>query len=101
MGVVIAMGAVGLLYLTAWILSWFDVNFQYWDDPSPWGIALAAGIVILGALNLPIDFEFIKQASERGAPKYMEWFGAYGLMLSIIWMYISILRLLALLRASQ
>jgi uncharacterized YccA/Bax inhibitor family protein len=101
MGVTIALGAVALVYLTAWIISLFGVDFQYWNDPNPWAIVLAGAIVILGALTLPLSFEFIKQAAASGAPKYMEWYAAYGLMLSIIWMYISILRLLALLRASQ
>ena len=68
------------------------------STPTPLGILFSLGVVLLGALNLPLDFEFIRRAAEGGAPRYMEWFGAYGLMLSIIWMYVSILRLLALLR---
>lgn len=52
-------------------------------------------------LNLPLDFEFIRRASAAGAPKFMEWYGAFGLMLSIVWMVVSILRLLALLRSRQ
>jgi uncharacterized YccA/Bax inhibitor family protein len=88
MGVTIALCAVVLVYLTAWIISFFCVDFQYWNDPSPWAIVLAGAIVILGALTVPLSFEFIKQAADNGAPEYME-------------MYISILRLLALLRASQ
>jgi uncharacterized YccA/Bax inhibitor family protein len=101
MGVVIAMGGLMLLYLTAWMLSLFGVNFTFLNSPTPLGITFALAIVILAALNLPLDFEFIKRASAAGAPKFMEWYGAYGLMLSIIWMYISILRLLALLRSRR
>ena len=101
MGVVIAMGGLMLLYFTAWMLSLFGVNFTFLNSPTPLGIAFALAIVILAALNLPLDFEFIKRASAAGAPKFMEWYGAYGLMLSIIWMYVSILRLLALLRSRR
>lgn len=57
--------------------------------------------MLLAALNLPVDFEFIRRAAGSGAPKFMEWYGAYGLILSIIWMYVSILRLLALVRMRQ
>ncbi len=101
MGVMIAMGALMLLYLSAWLLSLFGIRFSFLYQPTPLGIAFSLGVVILGALNLPLDFEFIRQASQRGAPKFMEWYGAYGLMLSIIWMYVSILRLLALLRSRR
>lgn len=101
MGVSIAMGALVLLYLVAWLFSLFGVRFSFLFSPTPLGIAFALLIVILAALNLPIDFEFISRSSNAGAPKIMEWYGAYGLMLSIIWMFVSILRLLALLRLSS
>ena len=58
-------------------------------------------IVILGALNLTLDFAFIEKAAAVGAPRFMQWYGAFGLMLSLIWIYVSVLRLLALLRARQ
>jgi uncharacterized YccA/Bax inhibitor family protein len=102
MGVSIALAALMLLYLTAWLFSFFGANFHYLYGPTPAGILLSVGVVILGALTLPLDFAFIRQAAAAGAPKYLEWYGAYGLMLSIIWMYVSILRLLAILsRASS
>ena len=100
-GVMIAMGGLMMLYMTAWLLSLFGVRFTFLFSPTPLGIVFAVLIVILAAMNLPIDFEFIKQAARAGAPKYMEWYGAFGLMLSIIWMYMSILRLLALLRSRR
>jgi uncharacterized YccA/Bax inhibitor family protein len=99
MGVSIAMAGLLLLYLTTWLLSLFGVNFGFLYNPTPLGIAFAVFVVILAALNLPVDFEFIRRASAAGAPKVMEWYGAFGLMVSIIWMYVSILRLLALLRS--
>jgi uncharacterized YccA/Bax inhibitor family protein len=100
-GVIVAMGALVLVWTTAWLLSVFGVNFTYLHTPTPLGIALSLGVVVLGALNLPLDFDFVRRAEARGTPKFMEWYGAYGLMLSIIWIYVSILRLLALLRASS
>lgn len=98
MFVIVGMAAIMITWLLAWFLSLFGINFRFLNEPTPLGIAFAVLTVVLGALNLPLDFEFIKRASAAGAPKFMEWYGAYGLMLSIIWMYVSILRLLALLR---
>jgi uncharacterized YccA/Bax inhibitor family protein len=101
MGVSIALGGLMILYLTAWLFSLVGVNFQFLSGPTPLGILLSLGIVILGALTLPLDFAFIRQAAAAGAPKFMEWYGAYGLMLSLIWMYVSILRLLAILSRAR
>ncbi len=101
MGISIAMSGLLLLYLTTWILSLFGANFTGLFSPTPLGITFAVLVVILAALNLPVDFEFIRRASAAGAPKFMEWYGAFGLMISIIWMYVSILRLLALLRSAR
>lgn len=101
MGVSIAMGALMLLYLAVWLFSLFGVRFTFLFSPTPLGIVFALLIVILAALNLPIDFEFINRSAAAGAPKIMEWYGAFGLMLSIIWMFVSILRLLALIRMSS
>ena len=58
-------------------------------------IDLSFGIVIIAALNLVIDFDFIEEGSENGAPKYMEWYGAFGLLVTLIWLYLELLRLLA------
>ena len=61
-------------------------------------IGLSFGIVIIAALNLVIDFDFIEEGSENGAPKYMEWYGAFGLLVTLIWLYLELLRLLAKLK---
>lgn len=97
----VTVGMLGFLLVwgAAWFLSLFGISLNFLFQPTLTGIIFAAFAVLLGALNLPLDFNFIQQSAERGAPKYMEWYGAYGLMLSMIWMYISILRLLALLRS--
>jgi uncharacterized YccA/Bax inhibitor family protein len=97
----VTIGMIGFLLIWgfAWFMSLFGVNFNFLWEPSIFSIILAAFVVLLGALNLPLDFNFIQMSAKSGAPKYMEWYGAYGLMLSMIWMYVSILRLLSLLRS--
>ena len=65
------------------------------NNSSMMSIGLSFGIVIIAALNLVIDFDFIEEGSEKGAPKYMEWYGAFGLLVTLIWLYLELLRLLA------
>ena len=65
------------------------------NNSSLLSIVLSFGIVIIAALNLVIDFDFIEEGSEKGAPKYMEWYGAFGLLVTLIWLYLELLRLLA------
>jgi uncharacterized YccA/Bax inhibitor family protein len=101
LGVAAAMGGLAILYMTAWLFSLFGANLAFLYAPTPLGIALSIGIVILGALNLIIDFDFIERMASSGAPSHMQWYAAFGLMLAIIWIYVSVLRLLALLRAGQ
>jgi uncharacterized YccA/Bax inhibitor family protein len=98
MMVTAAMGGLAVMYATMWLLSLFGVNLTFLNSPTPVGIAVSVGIVVLGALNLPLSFDFIERTAAVGAPQYLQWYSAYGLMLSLIWLYVSILRLLALLR---
>ena len=86
------------LYLGTMILSLFGVDLTFWNDPSPLGIAISVVICAVAALNLFLDYEFIRQASTAGAPKYMEWYGAFGIMVTLVWLYLEFLRLLSLLR---
>jgi len=86
------------MFLVGWIASIFGADIAFWDDPSPLGIGISLVIVIVAALNLAIDFDFIEKASKAGMPSYMEWYGAFGVTVTIVWIYVSILRLLALLR---
>jgi len=99
-GVMAATGGFALLYAVVWLLSLLGVEFRFLYAPTPLGIGISVLIVILGALNLALDFDFIER-SAAGAPQSMRWYGAFGLMLSLIWIYVSVLRLLVLLRARQ
>ena len=99
--VVGATGAFVLLYLVAWLLSLLGVDLRFLYAPTPLGIGISVLIVILGALNLTLDFDFIEKAAEAGAPRYMQWYSAFGLMLSLIWIYVYVLRLIALLRSRE
>jgi uncharacterized YccA/Bax inhibitor family protein len=99
--VVAATGAFVLLYLVAWLLSLLGVVLRFLYAPTPLGIGISVLIVILGALNLTLDFDFIEKAAEAGAPRYMQWYAGFGLMLSLIWIYVYVLRLIALLRSRE
>ena len=99
LGVVAATGAIMLFYVAAMVMGFFGVQMPLLHDSSPLGIALSAVIVVVAALNLVLDFDFIENGAERGAPKYMEWYAAFGLMVTLIWLYLEILRLLAKLRS--
>lgn len=95
MGVVAATGAVALMYIVTIILSFFGVSVPFIHGNGLLGIGVSVVIVIIAALNLVLDFDFIEQGAQRGAPRHMEWYAAFGLMVTLIWLYIEILRLLA------
>jgi uncharacterized YccA/Bax inhibitor family protein len=90
-----------LLYSVSWILWLFGVDLRFFEEPTPAGIALSLGVVILGAAYLPADFDFIERVSKEGAPGWMQFYGAFGLILSLIWIYVALLRLIALLRMAR
>jgi uncharacterized YccA/Bax inhibitor family protein len=94
-GVIIATGGIALVYILSFVLGFFGVEIPYLHQGGPIGIAISAFIVVIAALNLILDFNFIQEASDRGAPKDMEWFAAFGLMLTLIWLYLEVLRLLS------
>ncbi len=95
LGVVAATGGIFFVYLISWILSWFSVSVPMIHSNSNMSILFGIGVVVIAALNLVLDFDFIEEGSEKGAPKYMEWYGAFGLLVTLIWLYLEILRLLA------
>lgn len=86
-----------LLYAVAWIATIFGANLFFWNNPTPLGIGISVVICGVAAFNLLLDFDFIERMSGR-APKQMEWYAAFGITVTIIWLYLEILRLLALLR---
>ncbi len=98
LGIVSATGAICLVYLTTMVLSWFGVRVPYIHESGWIGIGFSLFVVVIAALNLVLDFDFIEQGTERGAPKYMEWYGGFGLLVTLIWLYLEVLRLLAKLR---
>lgn len=94
--VLIATAGIAIFYLITWILSFFDfVPPSFLFQGSLLGIGFSVFVVALAALNLVLDFDMIEQGAEMGAPKYMEWYGAFGLLVTIVWLYIEILRLLS------
>ena len=94
MGVVAATGGIALVYLVSWIASMFGASVGFFTSGSGLSIGLSLFIVGVAALNLVLDFSFIDRASAAGAPKFMEWYGGFGLLVTLVWLYIEILRLL-------
>jgi uncharacterized YccA/Bax inhibitor family protein len=97
-GVTVAMGGLVLLYLFGWILWLFGVDAAFWAEPTSFGIFFSIVVVALAALNLVLDFDMIERLSTRGAPKNLEWFAAFGVILTLVWLYLEVLRLIALSR---
>ena len=93
--IISATMGIAIFYLISMVLSLFHVNMPFLYDSSPLGIGLSLFIVAIAALNLIIDFDMIEQGAEQGAPKFMEWYGAFGLLVTIVWLYIEILKLLS------
>ena len=99
LGVVAATGGIAVFYLVAIGLSFFSIRIPFLHEGSWLGIGFSLFVVVIAALNLVLDFDFIEKGAEHGAPKFMEWYGAFGLMVTLIWLYLEILRLLSKLRS--
>jgi len=95
LGVVAATGGIMLLYLVSFVMGFFGRSIGFIHEGGTFGILFSAFVVVIAALNLVLDFDFIESGVEQGAPKYMEWYGAFGLMVTLIWLYLEILRLLS------
>jgi uncharacterized YccA/Bax inhibitor family protein len=100
-GVVAATGAICLVYLVSMVMSLFGAGIPYIHDSGPIGIGFSVVVVVIAALNLILDFDFIEQGVRYQAPKYMEWYGGFSLLVTLVWMYVEILRLLAKLRDNR
>lgn len=95
MGIFAATAGIAIVYLVSFIGGFFGMEFSFLHGNSNFSIGFSFVVVAIAALNLVMDFSFIERASESGAPKYMEWYGAFGLMVTLIWLYLEILRLLS------
>lgn len=100
-GVIAATGAICLIYLATFVLGFFGVGIPYIHSSGPIGIGFSVVVVVIAALNLVLDFDVIERGAAARAPKYMEWFAAFGLLVTLIWLYLEILRLLAKIRNSD
>jgi len=95
LGIVAATVGIALVYLVSFVLGFFGKQVPYIHESGWIGIGFSLFVVVIAALNLVLDFDFIERGAEHGAPKYMEWYAAFGLMVTLIWLYIEILRLLS------
>jgi uncharacterized YccA/Bax inhibitor family protein len=97
LGVFAATGGIFIMYLISFIMSIFGSGMSIMNpnNASMMSIGFSLFVVVIASLNLVMDFDFIEEGAEKGAPKYMEWYGAFGLLVTLIWLYLEILRLLA------
>ena len=98
LGVFAATGAIAVIYFVSIIMGFFGKSIPMIHQSTPMGIGFSLVVVVIAALNLVLDFDFIEKGAESGAPKYMEWYGAFGLMVTLIWLYLEMLRLLGKIR---
>jgi uncharacterized YccA/Bax inhibitor family protein len=101
LGVFAATGGIALFYLVSIVLGFFGVGVPLIHSSGPFGIAFSVFVVIIAALNLVLDFDFIENGAARGAPKYLEWYAAFGLLVTLVWLYLEMLRLLAKLQSRR
>ena len=101
LGVAAATGGIFVIYLATIVLRIFDINIPYIHESGLIGIGFSLFVVVIASLNLVLDFDFIENGVEAGAPKYMEWYAAFGLLVTLVWLYIEFLRLLAKLNSRR
>jgi len=90
-----ATAGIAIFYVLTLVLRLFSINVSFMYDSSMLGIGLSIFVVAIAALNLIIDFDMIEKGADMGAPKFMEWYGAFGLLVTMVWLYVEILRLLS------
>ncbi len=101
LGVIAATGGIFLFYMIDLVMGFFGHHVSVLYSNGPWGIAISVFIVIVAALNLVLDFDFVETGVEEGAAKYMEWYSAFGIMVTLVWMYVEILHLLGEIRSQR
>ncbi|MGN6647075.1 MAG: Bax inhibitor-1/YccA family protein [Cytophaga sp.] len=94
LGIVAATGAIALIYLVSMVLGFFGIQIPLIHGNGIVGIIFSLVVVVIAALNLVLDFDFIEQGEANAAPKYMEWYASFGLLVTLVWLYIEILKLL-------
>jgi uncharacterized YccA/Bax inhibitor family protein len=95
LGIVAATGGIFLVYLISFVMSFFGTSIPLIHSSGTFGIVFSVIVVGVAALNLVLDFDFIEEGAERGAPAYLEWYAAFGLLVTLVWLYLELLRLLA------
>jgi len=98
LGIVAATGGIAIFYFVEFILGFFGIHFTTINGATPIGIGFSVVVVAIAALNLVLDFDLIENGARLGAPKYMEWYSAFALMITLVWLYFEILRLLSKIR---
>lgn len=93
--IIMATVGIGIFYLLTMLLGLFHINVPFMYDSSMLSIGISLFVVAIAALNLILDFDMIERGAEQGAPKFMEWYGAFGLLVTLVWLYMEILRLLS------
>lgn len=101
LGIVAATGAICVIYLVSFVMGFFGASIPMIHSSGPMGIIFSLVVVTIAALNLVLDFDFIEKGATMGIPKYMEWYAAFGLVVTLVWLYIEILRLLAKLQSRR
>lgn len=101
LGVIAATGGIAVVYLVSMVLGFFGVQIPGIFGSGAVGIGFSVVVVVIAALNLVLDFDLIERGAQAGAPKYMEWYGAFSLMVTLVWLYLEILRLLAKLKDNR
>jgi len=103
LGIAAATGGIAIVYLINFTMGFFGsgMGVMSINNSSMMSIGFSLVVIVIAALNLVLDFDFIEEGAEKGAPKYMEWYGAFGLLVTLIWLYLEILRLLAKLNSRK
>jgi len=101
MGIFVATFGIAGVYLMSFVLGFFGINIPYIHENGLIGIGFSLVVVVIASMNLILDFDFIERGADRRLPAYMEWYGAFGLMVTLIWLYVEILKLLAKLRSRR
>jgi uncharacterized YccA/Bax inhibitor family protein len=98
-GVIVATGAIALVYIVSMVLGFFHIAVPFMQGNSIFSIGFSLFVVGIAALNLVLDFDLVERGEDVGAPRYMEWYCAFALMVTLVWLYMEILRLLSMLRS--